>query len=60
MAADLSHCTSNSKCIGYTGDDLKKAVKDCHVSILHMQPLLDVKRTNTVEFLQNVLLFGVV
>ena len=32
VAADLSHCTSNSKCFGYTGDDLKKAVKDCHVS----------------------------
>ena len=31
VAADLSHCTSNSKCFGYTGDDLKKAVKDCHV-----------------------------
>jgi len=34
VAADLSHCTSNSKCFGYTGDDLKKAVKDCHVVVI--------------------------
>jgi hypothetical protein len=32
VAADLSHCTSNSKCVGYSGDDVKKAVKDCHVN----------------------------
>jgi len=34
VAADLSHCTSNSKCVGYSGDDVKKAVKDCHVVVI--------------------------
>merc|ERR1712216_255764 len=26
--------TSNSKCVGYSGDDVKKAVKDCHVLVI--------------------------
>merc|ERR1719183_1014287 len=34
VAADLSHCTSNSKAVGYSGDDVKKAVKDCHVVVI--------------------------
>jgi malate/lactate dehydrogenase len=34
VAADLSHCSSNAKAVGYTGDDLAKAVKDCNVVVI--------------------------
>lgn len=34
VAADLSHCSSNSKCTGYTGDDLKKALYGCDVVVI--------------------------
>merc|ERR1712217_145577 len=31
---DLSHCTSNSSSIGYTGDDLKKSLDGCDVVVI--------------------------
>merc|ERR1712217_317492 len=31
---DLSHCTSNSSSIGYTGDDLKQALEGCDVVVI--------------------------
>merc|ERR1711870_72976 len=34
VAVDLSHITSNSECIGYTGDDLKKALDGCNVVVI--------------------------
>jgi len=34
VAADLSHISSNSKCTGYTGDDLKKALDGCDVVVI--------------------------
>jgi len=34
VAADLSHCSTNSKCVGYTGDDLKKSLDGCQVVVI--------------------------
>merc|ERR1719394_1218810 len=34
VAADLSHISSNSRCTGYTGDDLKKALDGCDVVVI--------------------------
>mmetsp|Transcript_43474 Transcript_43474/g.68074 ORF Transcript_43474/g.68074 Transcript_43474/m.68074 type:complete len:337 (-) Transcript_43474:163-1173(-) len=34
VAADLSHCSSNSKAVGYTGDDLKKSLDGCQVVVI--------------------------
>jgi len=34
VAADLSHCSSNSKCTGYSGEDLKKALDGCQVVVI--------------------------
>mmetsp|Transcript_8751 Transcript_8751/g.18843 ORF Transcript_8751/g.18843 Transcript_8751/m.18843 type:complete len:346 (-) Transcript_8751:263-1300(-) len=34
VAADLSHCSSNSKATGYTGEDLPKALDGCQVVVI--------------------------
>jgi malate dehydrogenase len=34
VGVDLDHCTSNSDCIGYTGDDLKKSLSGCDVVVI--------------------------
>jgi len=34
VACDLSHINSDSSCVGYTGDDLNKALKDCDVVVI--------------------------
>lgn len=34
VAVDLSHITSNSACVGYTGDNLKKALDGCDVVVI--------------------------
>jgi len=34
VAADLSHISSNSKCTGFTGDELKKALDGCEVVVI--------------------------
>merc|ERR1719379_875673 len=34
VGVDLAHCSSNSKCVGYTGDDLKKALDGCDVVVI--------------------------
>mmetsp|Transcript_9996 Transcript_9996/g.31766 ORF Transcript_9996/g.31766 Transcript_9996/m.31766 type:complete len:343 (-) Transcript_9996:125-1153(-) len=34
VAADLSHISSNAKCTGFTGDELKKALDGCDVVVI--------------------------
>merc|ERR1719350_1934002 len=34
VATDLSHIATNSKCVGYTGDDLKKSLEGCDVVVI--------------------------
>merc|ERR1719281_2184140 len=34
VAADLSHLSTNSTCLGYTGDDLTKALDGCDVVVI--------------------------
>jgi malate dehydrogenase len=34
VACDLSHIATNSKCMGYTGDELKKALDGCDVVVI--------------------------
>mmetsp|Transcript_9989 Transcript_9989/g.31737 ORF Transcript_9989/g.31737 Transcript_9989/m.31737 type:complete len:343 (-) Transcript_9989:125-1153(-) len=34
VAADLSHISSNAKCTGFTGDELKKALDGCEVVVI--------------------------
>jgi malate dehydrogenase len=34
VGVDLAHCSSNSKCVGYTGDDLKKALDGSDVVVI--------------------------
>merc|ERR1719281_378656 len=34
VAADLSHLSTNSTCLGYTGDDLTKALNGCDVVVI--------------------------
>merc|ERR1719253_649352 len=34
VAADLSHCSTNSKCTGFTGDELKAALDGCNVVVI--------------------------
>jgi malate dehydrogenase len=34
VACDLSHIATNSKCTGYTGDELKKALDGCDVVVI--------------------------
>ena len=34
VAADLSHLSTNSTCVGYTGDDLKKALDGCDIVVI--------------------------
>jgi malate dehydrogenase len=34
VGVDLAHITSNSECVGYTGDDLKKALDGCNVVVI--------------------------
>merc|ERR1712137_1075431 len=34
VACDLSHISSDSSCIGYTGDDLNKALEGCDVVVI--------------------------
>lgn len=34
VGVDLAHCSSNSTCVGYTGDDLKKALDGADVVVI--------------------------
>merc|ERR1712226_123394 len=34
VACDLSHISSDSSCVGYTGDDLNKALEGCNVVVI--------------------------
>merc|ERR1719350_1972592 len=34
VGTDLSHIATNSKCVGYTGDDLKKSLEGCDVVVI--------------------------
>merc|ERR1719305_731833 len=34
VGVDLAHCSSNSTCVGYTGDDLKKALEGSDVVVI--------------------------
>merc|ERR1712137_613659 len=34
VACDLSHISSDSSCVGYTGDDLKQALEGCDVVVI--------------------------
>mmetsp|Transcript_86852 Transcript_86852/g.136003 ORF Transcript_86852/g.136003 Transcript_86852/m.136003 type:complete len:341 (-) Transcript_86852:58-1080(-) len=34
VGVDLDHCTSNSDCVGYTGDNLKTALTGCNVVVI--------------------------
>merc|ERR1712232_345056 len=34
VATDLSHLSTNSTCVGFTGDDLKKALDGCEVVVI--------------------------
>merc|ERR1712054_253787 len=34
VGVDLAHCSSNSSCTGYTGDDMKKALDGCDVVVI--------------------------
>merc|ERR1719331_2037727 len=34
VGVDLAHCSSNSTCVGYTGDDMKKALDGSDVVVI--------------------------
>jgi len=34
VGVDISHCSSNSTCVGYTGDDMKKALEGSDVVVI--------------------------